>query len=178
MLPRRDGQRVQGGLQPQAPWLKPSSGSPGFAQLFGEHEEHLIAVFMPESRRIAVKQRPVNSFGAHHAPDTSPTRHALAADQADKLIRFKSSTRNCQRLCTIRHGRQPMRHAFLSGPQADSHEPSPHHAGLRCLAPAWGRQHGQDAARERPRSRRAKGRETSRLAPWHGNCWTPSVRKD
>jgi len=40
---------------PQPGWFQPASGSPGFAQLLIEHEQHLIAVFLPEGRRIAMQ---------------------------------------------------------------------------------------------------------------------------
>ena len=53
-----------------------ASGSPGFAQLLGKHEDHLIAVLVPEGCGITVKQRLIDGFGAHHAPGTSPVTRA------------------------------------------------------------------------------------------------------
>jgi hypothetical protein len=67
MLLRCDRQRIQRGLQPQARLFEPAPLSPGFGHLLGEHEQHLTAVLMPESRRIAAQQCSVNSRRAHHA---------------------------------------------------------------------------------------------------------------
>src|SRR5258706_13880174 len=76
MLLRGDGKDVQRGAQPQRRLLQSASGSPGFAHLFGEHDLHLIAVLVPEGRRVAVKQRSVDTFGAHYAPGTKPVSRA------------------------------------------------------------------------------------------------------
>jgi len=67
MLLWGDGQCVQCGVNPQHGLFDAASRSPGFAQLLGEHEQHLAAVLVPESRRIAVEQRSVDGWRARHA---------------------------------------------------------------------------------------------------------------
>src|SRR5260370_19721218 len=76
MLLRGDGEQVHGCAEPQRRLLEMTARSPGFAHLFGKHELHLIAVLVPEGRRIAVKQRSVDIFGAHYAPGTNPVSRA------------------------------------------------------------------------------------------------------
>src|SRR5258708_2746250 len=76
MLLRGDGKHVHGSAEPQRRLLEMTARSPGFAHLFGEHQLHLIAGLVPESRRIGVKQRSVDPFGAHYARGTNPVSRA------------------------------------------------------------------------------------------------------
>src|SRR5579862_8713382 len=65
MLLRSDDQRINRGAKPQRRLMYAASASPGLAQLFREHEQHLAAVLIAKGRRVAMKQRLVDPFCAH-----------------------------------------------------------------------------------------------------------------
>ncbi len=67
-----------------------------FAQLFGKNTEHLGAILVPKSCRIAVKKRFIERFCAHilaiQAPGTSPVARACC-NKAVKRSTSAAATR-------------------------------------------------------------------------------------